>query len=477
MGVLWRSFFILDVYTMCMVLLVALFFLGGGVLLTFHFEGLYVSLLLLAVLCGVLRCEFAYRQFMNGRVYIEEEYVEVEAMVCAEPDVRDGYTLITIVTADEGSETRFKVRVSQYPEFSYGEKIFVSGYVHVPESFTTDTGRVFNYDGYLMKDGVHYELKNTSVASLGVFGGNVFTAQLLKLKRAWLGALSRRVPEPSASLAGGLVVGAKRSLGEKLLEAFRDTGIIHIVVLSGYNLTIIANVVVRMTNMLPRAAGFSFGFMSIVGFATMVGGGATVVRASIMATIGMLTTFIHRPYMLMRTLMLAGLGMVLWNPFVLAFDPGFQLSFLATLGLIFIAPKFERFFFWVPTRWGFPEITTATFATQCAVLPLLLYQMGQVSIVAPFVNLLVLPLVPFVMLTGFLAGVFEMTFILLSIPFAWMTHVLLTYMFYVVTIFDSFTFASLAVPAIPLWVLVLMYVLPTLYFFYSEQKQKATQPV
>ena len=272
------------------------------------------------------------------------------------------------------------------------------------------------------------------------------------------------------------MVGAKRSLGEKLLQAFRDVGLIHIVVLSGYNLTLIANVVVRITSMLPRVGGFGLGFMSIVGFATMVGGGATVVRASIMAGIGMLATFIHRPYMLMRTLMLAGVGMVLWNPFVLAFDPGFQLSFLATLGLIFIAPKFERFFLWVPGVWSLREIVTATFATQCSVLPLLLYQMGQVSIVAPFVNMLVLPLVPFVMLTGFLTGVFEMTFTLLSVPFAWVTHVLLRYMFAVVTFFDSFTFASLDVPSISLWVLALMYVVPMLYLF-SKQKTKPTRPV
>ena len=163
---MWRSFFILDIYTTCLLLLLVLFFLGSGVLLAFHFEGLYVGLFLLAVICGVMRCEFAHRYFMDGRVYENESEVHVEGVVCTEPDVRDGYALLTVVTSNRGNETRFKVRVSQYPEFSYGEKVSVAGYVHVPESFSTDTGRVFNYDGYLMKDKVHYELKNASVTSM-----------------------------------------------------------------------------------------------------------------------------------------------------------------------------------------------------------------------------------------------------------------------------------------------------------------------
>ncbi len=470
-GVFWRSFFIVDEYSLALVFLLALFSVGVGALIGFHWRGLYLGLFLLTLLLGVLRTQYADNQFMQGRVFREGDEVVGVAVVCAEPDERDGYTLLTLCVEESG--TLYRARASQYPEFTYGEVVHFTGQVHVPESFTTDTGRVFDYEGYLKKDGVHYELLHATLEGGGEVKGNLVKRYLLTLKQRWLDALSLRVPEPEASLAGGVVVGAKRSLGDDWLAAFRDTGIIHIVVLSGYNLTLIANAVVRATGVLPRAVGFGLGIFSVVSFASMVGAGATVVRASVMAILGMLAVFIQRPYMLMRALMLAGVLMVLWNPFVLVYDPGFQLSFIATLGLILIAPKLERFFLWVPEQWTLREIVLATCATQLAVLPLLLFQMGRVSLVAPVVNVLVLPVVPFVMLTGFLTGILEMFHIVLSVPFGFVTYLILRYMFGMVSLFSTVPLAAVDVPPIPWWLLVLMYLLPILFMVY---KHKTTQP-
>ena len=474
MGVLWRSFFIIDVYTVVALSVLTVMLVGVGVLLEFHWSMLYGVLFFLTAFLGVFRTEYAFVKFDEGRVFSEGVHFQGEGFVCREPDERDGYTLLVLENSHSKGETRFRVRVPQYPVLSYGERVVVEGEVHVPESFTTETGRMFDYEGYLMKEGVHYELKNASLENKEEFVGGAITARLLGLKHSWLGALSRRVPEPSASLAGGVIVGAKRSLGEKWLDAFRDTGIIHIVVLSGYNLTLIANFMVRATTMLPRAFGFGFGVLGVVSFAAMVGGGATVVRASIMALIGMVATFIYRPYMLVRALVLAGVSMVLWNPFILVFDSGFQLSFMATLGLILLVPHLERFFLWVPELWMMRDIVLATLATQLAVLPLLLFQMGRVSVVSPLVNVLILPLVPFVMLTGFVAGVLEMAHIFLSVPFAWVTHLILSYMFFVVELFSAMPFVAVDVPPIPWWLLVLMYIFPTLFFLY---KNKTARPV
>jgi competence protein ComEC len=191
----------------------------------------------------------------------------------------------------------------------------------------------------------------------------------------------------------------------------------------------------------------------------MVGGGPTVVRASIMAIIGMLALLVDRPYDLVRALAIAAVAMVAWNPFVLAHDPGFQLSFVATSGLVLGSSTVERWVSFVPTWGELRTIVAATLATQLAVLPLLLFQIGTVSLVAPLVNVLVVPIVPVIMAVGFAAGVVGMVSTTLALPIALVAYGLLHWVFVVVDYASRMPFASIAVPDVPLTVVALLYAL------------------
>jgi competence protein ComEC len=454
-GVVWRSLFSIDLWGVAAIILIlaSLGFVFRGSM--FH-HLLYVVLFLSALLLGLARTEFAHQTFEANQVFAEGAHVELTGVVVREPDVREYHTILYVDT--DGTQTvRFKVNVPHYPAYGYGDLLLLSGTVEHPVSFETETGRVFDYPGYLKKDGVHYVLSDATVEAAGTGGGSTVTRTLLALKHEWLGAVSQLLPEPNASLLGGLVVGAKRSLGDEWLEAFRDTGIIHIVVLSGYNLTLVANSIVRATTFLPRTVGLGAGIAGIVAFAVMVGGGATVVRASVMGVLGMLAAYINRPNALMRMLTIAAVAMVLWNPFVLLYDPGFQLSFLATLGLIYGVAPIEVHLGFITVRFGLRGIVAATLATQLAVLPLLLYQVGSVSLVAPLVNVLVLPVVPLVMFVGFIAGLIGLVSLTLALPFAWLAHMFLSYIFLVVGFFSHMPFDAVTLPDVPLFMLAALY--------------------
>jgi len=187
----------------------------------------------------------------------------------------------------------------------------------------------------------------------------------------------------------------------------------------------------------------------------------------------MLAEYIGRPYAVLRALAVAAGGMVLVNPFILVFDPGFQLSFMATLGLLLGAPILDKPFSFVTERLGLRAIVSATFATQLAVLPLLLFQLGSVSLVAPFVNLLVLPLVSLVMAVGFAAGMIGMASTLLAVPFSWIAHAILFYMFQVVWYFGTLPFASIALPPVSFLLVVAYYGLCIAVLFYVRTRPAA----
>jgi competence protein ComEC len=476
-GVLWRSLF--SIPSAGVLALVV----GAGVLYAvgrMHDarSASYVVLALLACAVGVVRTEFAYRAYEGARVYDDHTVLSGSATVAFEPDVRDDHTVLVLdVDAPDAQTAGIRVRASvpPYPAYEYGDRVTVRGELVKPRAFETDTGRTFKYDGYLMKDGIHYEVRNAVVRASGEYAGNPAISFLLAAKQRWLAAVSQLMPEPDASLAGGLIVGAKRSLGDQWLDAFRTVGLIHIVVLSGYNLSLVARTIVQMTMVLPQMLGFGLGVAGVVGFALMTGASATVIRASVMAILGMLATFSTRPYAVVRALAFAAFLMVAWSPFTLLFDPGFQLSFLATVGLIYGSPLIEARLGYVTARWGLRGIVAATLSTQLAVLPLLLYQIGQVSLVAPVVNVLVLPLVSSVMAIGFVAGVIGMVSTAVATPIAWGAYALLHYMFFIVRSFAALPFAAVGVPVVSWWVLVLMYV--GLVWGYLAVTKRAARPV
>lgn len=219
-------------------------------------------------------------------------------------------------------------------------------------------------------------------------------------------SISSVVPEPHASLLGGLVFGAKRSLGTELLDKFRTAGVIHIVVLSGYNVTIVADAIMRALSFLPQTFSMMFGGAGIILFAIMTGGNATIVRASVMALLVVIARATGRVYEITVALIVAGFLMILHNPKILAFDASFQLSFLATLGLVYLAPLLERYFHFVPKKFQIREFALSTTATQLFVLPFLLYRIGEISLVALPANILILAFVPLTMFFWFSCGYF-----------------------------------------------------------------------
>lgn len=466
-GVILRSFLNLGFLFSIFILFTA----GSLLLLWFLLRQknvLLVTLFVFSVALGVIRFDIA--DMNHGDALLETkigETVKVEAVVVDEPDNRENNTRLTVQLKNifldkEKTKIKSKVKIvtDLYPQYEYGDRILMEGKLAKPKNFTNnETGKEFDYVVYLWKDDIFYQMYYPKIEVVAKGEGNFIKEKLFAFKRAFLNKISRTIPEPASSLLGGLVVGAKQSLGEKLLDDFRAVGIVHIVVLSGYNVTIVAEALMRFFSFLPRVLSLWLGSGSIVLFAIMTGAGATIVRASIMALLVILARATGRTNEILRALFTAGFLMVLFNPKILIFDISFQLSFLATLGLILFPPFLEKYFRFVPTRFQLREFALATVSTQIFVLPLLLYKMGQLSLVALPVNLLVLMFVPLTMLFGFLAGMVGFLNITLSLPFAFLTYGLLAYELKIVEIFSALPFASVQIENFPLWLMLGMYAL------------------
>ncbi len=262
------------------------------------------------------------------------------------------------------------------------------------------------------------------------------------------------------------MLGVKQSLGRELETDFRRVGLIHVVVLSGYNITIILVAVFALLSRFSRVIKYVSGTLFVILFAIMVGLGSTVVRSTIMAVIAILGKVLGRDYHVNRSLIFAGIVMVLWNPMTLFHDPSFQLSFLATLGLVNFSERVGEMLRFLPERFGIKDIVTSTLATQIAVLPLILKMTGELSVIALPVNLIVLPLIPATMLVGFITGVFAVVFQPIGFVIGFFAYALLAFELWMVETFSALSFAVVNVPAPNTAMTILFYCLAIIVFYY-----------
>jgi competence protein ComEC len=443
----------------------------------------------LLVAIAVLRFVFSSFQSAPDIGNCLKQNISGEGIVAEEPSSTESGQTIVIEENElsyEGGQCPsgilIRMKTKLYPRYSYGDNLRFSGKLGEPFNFQSNTGRAFDYKGYLAKDDIYYEIKSAQVESVPAFakaaagkqgasvqvksiGVNDITSILYGLKRGFVNNLEKTLGEPHAALAAGLVVGEKAALGKDLLNDFRIVGLIHIVVLSGFNITIVADALRRMLSFLPRVWGIVVGGIGISLFGILVGGGATVVRSCFMSGVALSADLIRRDYNVFRALAFAGLVMLIQNPNIFLHDPSFQLSFLATLGLILLAKPIENHLRFIPEKFGLRGTIATTFATQIFVSPFILYMMGQISIIGVIVNILVLPFIPITMFFVFLTGALGFISFPLSQVVGWIAHFLLSYELFMVEHFARLPFAALYIPQFSIWWVVGFYaIFPIIYW-------------
>lgn len=393
------------------------------------------------------------KEFLRDKV---GESVSFEGRIVGEPQKKDFLQTFVLET---DNKMNIKVGADRYGEYGYGDKVRVTGKLSAPRNFSSNGGRTFDYIDYLGKDGIFYEFKKAKVEVLEEADERNISGILFSLKNKFLENLGRVLGEPHAALAGGLVVGEKTALGKDLLNDFRRAGLIHVVVLSGYNITIVAASIRKLLAFLPRTAGIIIGSLGIILFGMLVGGGATVVRSCIMALIALCAELLHKDYNVSRALFIAGALMLIQDPLILLYDPSFQLSFLATLGLVSLSAPIEKKLGFITDKMGIRPLVASTLATQIFVSPLIFYMMGQLSLVGILVNILILPFIPVTMLLVFFAGLLGFFHHFLSLIAGWGSHILLSYELFIVRYASSLPFAVIEVPSFSVWILAGSYTL------------------
>lgn len=383
----------------------------------------------------------------------EKKLVNFSGTITSDPAKGERFTRAVF----EAEGTNILLTLPHYPVISYGDRLTLSGVLKRPENFSEESG--FDWPAYLAKDNIYFEIFLPEVGAREGGGGFFVKRALFQFKHAYLENLSRVLTHPESALAAGITVGERNSLGAELEEAFRRAGLIHIIVLSGYNLTLVATAVggVLAALSLPRLLSAGAASLSILLFAVLAGGSGAVMRAALMGILVYFARQYGKVYEAKNALIAAAFFITIINPKVLRFDASFQLSFLATLSLLVFLPKIEGYFRRLPKALGVKESFLATLSTQTFVTPLLLMQSGAVSLLSLLANVLVLMATPLAMFLGFLAGFAGFLSDTLARVIAWPLHFLLAYQIALAEFFAKIDLGRLPVSEIGSWWAFLLY--------------------
>lgn len=380
-----------------------------------------IGLILTSLALGGLRYRAVQPKWDEGFTgYYNDRGVpaEVEGLVVRPADERDHYTLLTLrveqlAVGSEAVQQELEglalARVVSGGDWRYGDRVAVSGALETPPE-----DEQFSYRDYLVRQGIFSYLPNAGARLLAREQGSWLLGRIYRLRTRALGSLYGAFPDPEAALLAGILLGVEAQIPEPVTEAFRDSGTSHIIAISGFNMAIVAGLfAVLASRWLGRRRGALAALLAIVLYTLLVGAGASVVRAAIMSGLSLLAAQIGRRGNGLNTLAITAGLMALVDPDVL-WDVSFQLSFLATLGLVLYAGPLMDGFVRLAERKVSNETARRiakpvgeyflfTLAALLTTLPIMVFYFQRFPLLSPLANAMVLPVQPLLMILSGLA--------------------------------------------------------------------------
>jgi competence protein ComEC len=421
--------------------------------------------------------------------YNDQGRVKIVGTIDEDPEPLDVSTRLVIqaesLSVNGGKSTptsgRVIVQTASSGPFQYGDAITVSGYLETPP-----TESYFSYKDTLARQDIFSMIQYTQANPSGERRGNPVRQFLFDVRDRATRVIAGTLPEPQASLLSGILTGKDSGISPQVLDAFSTVGATHVIAISGSNMVIVAGLFYLLASRTTRPPwSVLITIAGVLLYTLFAGSTPSVVRAAIMVTITLVAVQLGRPSYGFASLGFAALVMTAISPLVL-WDVGFQLSFLATLGLMLYSDPLQKWmnsFFeqWLPAGMARPltallgDSLVVTIAAQITTTPLIAYIFGRFSPLSLPVNLLIVPLQTPLMVSGGIGTLLGMLAPPAGQIVLWVSNIFLSLTWGVVQFFAAMPFASIAVEDVPLWSIGLMYALLagiTLWFKSGAEDQQ-----
>ncbi|MBU4351186.1 ComEC family competence protein [Candidatus Parcubacteria bacterium] len=379
------------------------------------------------------------------------ENVILVGIVNSEPDLKDNSQQLTLRVGKEN----LLIITSKYPNYHYGDKVKVFGKLKTPENFEK-----FDYQGYLQKERIYSMTVFPKIELLESGQGNIVKQALFSFKLKFHQAWQKFLSPPHLGIFEALVFGEESSISKEWKTQLNLAGVRHLTAVSGMNITIISFLLTGIFLSLGfwRQQASLASLISIWLYILMIGAPASGLRAGLMVSLLLAAQASGKLIDGLRSLLFSAVILLAENPLILRFDAGFQLSFLAMAGIIIWQPFFkDRVFKKLPEFFKLNLATTLS--SQVFTLPILIYNFGYFSLIAPLANLLLVPIIPYLTMIGFVFGSLGIVSAFLAKILSWFLWLATSYILLIVDLFLKIPFSYMIVEKVPVAFLIFSYFL------------------
>lgn len=416
---------------------------------------------------GIVRVQFE----SEPQIVVCEKVCTVEVTVVRSPEQKDTYQEVIGEVDDE--HERILIRAPLYPRYQIGDTLSITGVIRTPQVIMPHGDKqFFDYPAYLATRSIGSESLYPKIDVIDT-EAHTLTHLLGRLKDGMVSRISLYIDAPASSLASGMLFG-NASMSKELTDTFRVSGLSHIVVLSGFNIAIIISFALLFLKVVPLLVRVVIASLLVVMFVVMVGGEASVIRATLMAGVSLLALVVGRQYVAKQALFISLLLIVMYEPYGLLHDVSLHLSFIATVGIVYLSGMLQTILTRYVRSKYLVEICATTLAAYTVTLPYLMHTFGTASLYALFANILVVPWVPIAMLLSFLVVVFSYLFETLASVIGYITGVLLDTMIAVARIVSDLPYASVSISLSYVHMIGIYVLLIVLYLYASYRMSDET---
>lgn len=305
--------------------------------------------------------------------------------------------LANISTNSTEYSGRAQIVTNTFPQYHYGQTIMIKGLITTPKSLAQSS---FSYSGYLAKNNIYIEINQPQITIVDD-QPNSLVKHIYNLKDRINSNLKKNFTPLNSSLLSGILLGEKNALPQESYDKFRQLGLTHIIVVSGFNLAIFANLFIKnLRGIINRHLALFVTILCLILFTILTGAESSIIRALIMSITVIISPYLSRhPYPIIAIFLTATI-MIFQNPLILWYDLGFHLSFLATIGIFFISNPITTFMENINFKHPLINNILECIGAQITTTPYLIYLFHKYSLLSLPANFIIVPLIPFIMIYG-----------------------------------------------------------------------------
>lgn len=457
-----------------------------------HYKELMYVFIGMLIFFSVGAFEFLYvNSIITGKFEeFDDKNVVINGYICSEPDARENSVSYVIRTESikllEGEKERLikgkilltTLRNNKSDLYEYGRKLEVIGRLSLPSGRRNPGG--FDYRQYLAQSGISATVfaAEDKINPSKEFKFNTIIRTGLHLRQRIIKVIEQSLPKQQAGLLAGMLIGYREGLSKEVQEVFSNSGLTHIMAVSGAN---VAFIVLPMLFVLRKLrVNYKLANLTVMGtlvvFVSITGFEPSVLRAVIMAEVALLGKIISRETEVINSISIAVILLLLYNPYNL-FNIGFQLSFAATLSLILFYQRIKDLISFKVLPNIIADVAAATIAAQIGVLPISVFYFNKISIISIFSNIIVVPITGIVTILGCIMALVGQISTAISQLIGYANCVFLSFILFAAKLSADFPFAvvKLVTPSV---ILIIIYYAAVWFFLrYMPLKKVELKPV